>query len=80
MDTNMRCPRCQTDLISSFPFGFVKKRVGPSSTYICSACRFLFAMCADLDKKEPGAEAKKYNTKSRSSVPLIGTIREETIR
>ena len=70
MDPNMRCPRCQTNLISSFPYGFVKKPVGSSSTYICSACKFLFTMGADLDKQKHGAEAKKYKTNNRMSVQM----------
>ena len=54
MEAPMQCPRCQTDLISSFPYGFISKPVGPVSTYLCSACKFLFAKGADLDNQEFG--------------------------
>ena len=57
MDANMRCPRCHTDMLSSFPFGFAKKSQGLASTYICTHCKFLFANVADPKKQVPYAAA-----------------------
>ena len=74
MGANMRCPRCRTDLLSSFPFGFISKPAGPASTYICTGCKFLFAMGADLDKQELGSPTgDSYNDSqaiNQSSVPI----------
>lgn len=53
MDASVRCPRCHTDLVSSFPFGFAKEPLGPSRTYLCPGCVFLFTLVADARK--PGA-------------------------
>lgn len=55
MDSNMNCPRCKADFISSFPFGFITKPVGPLNTYICSGCKLVFASGADLDIQQTGA-------------------------
>jgi hypothetical protein len=55
MDTNMNCPWCQADLLSSFPFGFITKPVGPANNYICSRCKLVFANGADLDIQHTGA-------------------------
>jgi DNA-directed RNA polymerase subunit RPC12/RpoP len=55
MDANARCPRCHTDLLSPFPFGFAKRSRGPASTYICTRCKFLFANVADPKIQEPRA-------------------------
>lgn len=65
METQMQCPRCQTDLISSFPFGFITKPVGPSITYVCTGCKFLFAKGADLDKQDFGFAAGDSDQESR---------------
>ena len=77
MDSPIRCPRCQTDMISSYPFGFVKTPLGPSRTYICSRCRFLFAMNIDLNNQAPTVKVEKYNIKARIDVPQVASNHEE---
>ena len=77
MDSPIRCPRCQTDMISSFPFGFVKTPDGPSRTYICSRCRFLFAMSVDISNQVPSAKVENGNIKARMDVPQVASSLEE---
>ena len=49
MKASMRCPRCDTDLVSSYPFGFIIRPTGPVNTYVCTGCKFLFARGDEMD-------------------------------
>jgi len=59
MEAPMQCPRCQTDLISPFPYGFITKRVGP--VFIVGAISLLHLAMASAT---PNASVEPIQTET----------------